>query len=970
MKNVTYIILGSIFLNSIGWSGPARSATIEYCPPYGTLEQPAVDLGKGFMPFRLQVLDLPDGRKNVRVTGETVRVDRANLGALIKAAGRYDPRISDFTIDARVIEMDGALSFDNAKVTLVADEVRFARAGTISLLLKPQSALTIIANIVRLPEGNYGHFDLRPIEVSGGLPSLPSTGALFSVIGRHLYIGQEEIDESAAAARLARRFTLGRLYDFQPLISVQLGTGGEEEWTRRTVTEAGWPTYSTAVWAAAFRLSPFDEGLKATLKEKFARYDPLFERLSPDGQVIYRLSALNAALVRGTDLDGNGAAWATSLPLSKLLERIESYSTDEGLGRRVLNEMIALLRSARDGTRINTVELQRATEAEIRTNILAFEAANIRLGEIETAFDSENRQIEGLKAAYKEREQRLKEHAEDLERSAQARSQIVSGLATAASVAATAYTGNPQTGAIAGGIVYAVGNAQSGRPVIDSLSAGVQFASAIQGPLSESSKAAAALKEGRSQYADFIKSFTISNITIAEYVDLPIPNPKPGEPTTRRVKRDEALKDMGKRGEALGKSLQGVLDVYNKFVPQRPEIPPALEDDATLKQHAGDMQKILERVKALLLELDTLQRSAQGQQDAIVAASERLAKLRAIDPANEEARRATANFAFEAAREELATFAVAMLDLRRLSLLEFSEPLPLDIGQLQRVLVHEETSPQWDPARDLDQRAVLSSYIALLEERRNAIQILAVRAQQSSRAQFESYVARRGTRPIVSYPEQQFTDSARSPADERRFIRELNDTLAMQYKLLSRGPLSTDKLTELRRLQTRRIEVPFNVEHMMRARYPVRLIKAAVIEVRRNGTMNGGDLSLTLEVERVGNYRRPSEQASNSSAKKDIGLACFSVDLRSKDSSQAQYYLPADFTIGDIDAHQTLPRASEVSFWYLSNRDAPPNEGRTMFISYPPAEARMYLQVRMDETAAWISVPAVTGVTVKAEVFE
>lgn len=953
----------------VGWAGPVVAQTLEYCPPYGLLERPAIDPGEGFLAFALRVEQV-GARKRVRVTGDRLQLNQSRLGSLIRAAARYDPSLADIVIDAREVEVEEGLSVHEGNITLMADRVTFGPGGVLTLLPNDQSSLSIIARSLSLPEGRFGHFDVRvPAAQPTGLTGLPGTQPVLTITGENLFIGDKLIESSAAVDRLKRRFTLHRLEDFGGRIGVQLGVGGRDAWLTVLEASSEWPPYTAAVWTSGFALNPFDEAANQSLKDSIERYRPVLARRPAKERTGYLVSTLLAAMQRGADLEGNGPAWATTLPLSRHLDEISSFSLDTGRGLATIDQLILLLEKARDQTQPDTSALVSATEDKLNAATVEYDQATIRLGEIENDLTQRVAALERLQRLYAEREDRLRRHAEDLKKSAELRSQIVSGLATAASIAATAYTGNPQTGAVAGGIVLAVGNMQGGKPAIQSLSDGYRFSVAIKDQLQGASAAISSLREARDQYKSFIRSAQLNNIIIEEQIEVPVKDPKPNEPATRTVKREEALADIGKRGEKLSAALQGIFDVYTKFKPEPAPIPPVLEEDGNLKEQAKGIAAALADSKAITLELDALQRRSQSLQTTMAGAAERLAQLNTVDVTNEEGRRALVDFSMHAIRDEMNSFVRAALDVRRLSLVEYAEPLPIDQKQLLRLAVSEQTSQSWDPASAKDQRELLTKYIEHIKERRNAIKLTAIRTTQAADTQFHSYIGRRGTGPIVSYPEQQITSSSRSPAAERLFIKQVNEAVRDQYRLIRRR--TPEARSQLVALQNRRIAVPFKLENALPVRFPVRLLDASVTEVRRRGTVGGGDMVFSVDVERVGNFRTRGrfDRRTASLNTQANAESCFSVDLRSKESTPEQYFKTADFVIGDIDAGRTQPPRQDVSFWYLNSSDVP-DPNRTMFITYPPAAARMYVRVRLDPDAVWRDAPSVEALTLKLRVFE
>ena len=968
-----------VMTSSAAWAG------VEFCRPFGRLDQTGIDLTKPFLPYDLAV-EASGARRAVKIVGDTVILDRNTVGSLIKSPSAADGSISDLSIDAREIIVADSISFKDATVHLSAEKVTFTSDGTLSLLPGAGSRVTISARILSLPSAKSHVFDVRPRAVSADSPDdFHDLSDLLDVTAGALLIGGAPVAEPDAAETLASQFTLAPLFDFRNKIVAAVGGEAEAKWAANTKVNSPWPNYSIRVWQSALVAAPFSDVTRTQLGRLASEYSPLFEQIA-NAETRYDLGEIKAALSRGTDLQGNGPAWATTKTLANVVGAINGYrygrtgapsSSVGSLG--TLDDLINLVEQVGNEAPPDTTNIINDLNSKLQTSALDYQNTTQTLAQLQTDIARDTGLLGDLQKNYDVRQAVLKAHADDIQRGKQDRAQLISGLATATSIAATAVTANPTAGAAAGGIVYAVGQSAEGQTAFNSLSAGVQFAQSVRGPLTDASNALTALGASRTQYASFIQSATLSNVTIAQYIDVPVQDPQPGQPKTRRVTRDEALGQLGKQAGALGTSVQGILDVYDKFTPKPSPLPPGLEEDDSLKAIAGDLQTTLADIKLKVASLDATQRQAAAEEAQLVGGAEELAKVAAVDVTNEEGRRNALLLAVSSIRDEFATFSTAINDARRLSVVEYWTPMPLDPALVQRALVSE-TDANWDPAKVLSSRDVAAAYVKMLKARRRDIAALATRVAQIAQTQFENYVGARGTGPVITRPEEQFTDGFLSPAPRKNFIRLVNQIATSELRALR-----AHDMKEFDRLALQRVEVPFDLVYRAGAPYPRRLIQAAITEASHSGQLAAGDVTFTLEVERVGNLRQYLKVFSDS----DLGLGlpdihgaggkivnadaesgnCVSVDLRRKDSDPAQYYQSADFTIGAIDQHLTFTPTATESFWYLSPNE-PASMGRTMQVSFPPAEARTYVRIRLDRNAAWQAAPRFSSMTVKLEVFQ
>lgn len=951
-----------------GYSPVSHSASIvEYCPPYSGVAQLEVDVKQPFLQYSLSVVDQADGRHVVTIVADDIRVDVKTLGALIRNASSFDPAVAKIVLQARRIRVAEHLALVNASIVLDAQEVVFEDGAAITLLPDANSRLTIFARRIELASSGFRHFDVRArVQTNGSRDTFADIATLLEVRAESLTTGNQPISEANANSELARRFTRYPISDFTPKLITKLGPSGLADWIDHTRQFSEWPKYSVAVLRSAFKVAPFSPKVRKDIVALLDEQIPVLEKVAHSEDLFDARSIRDAARA-GTDLLGNGPAFAPNRPLGQLLKDVADYEVS-GKKLAALDFYIDALAEASNGTPIPQGALDRQVGSlndQIRQTTIAYQNTNNDLVNLQAEIKAITDLIDTQRAAYAAREKRLKEHAEELQKGKQERAQIISGLSTAAAIATTAYTGNPQTGAAVGGVIYAVGNSTEGKPAFESLSAGYQFASAIQKPLESVNGALGDLKSSRETYGNFIDSFSLTNITIKQEIDVPNPSAQPGQPQTTKLKRDDALRKLGDQATKLNAGLDDLLAVYKKFTPAPSPISSELEEDDSLKQLASNLSASLDDAKLLAIKLDAVQRTLQEQMVLLASSSERAAKLASIPAANEARRKMLGTLALEGARDELADFVSLLDSLRRVSIVEFRAPLPVAPGQIQNAYIMERVGQGFDPTAVLDAQSVGQHYIDLLKARKLHVTLLAGAVGRASKKQLSDYVESQGRTPYISYPTEDFVNAPGSSARTRRFFQQLNQLLAEQFSAL-KDP------ARLGVLQARQLELPFDLRRKIDQRNPARLLQVALTGIEYSGTMSGGDLVFRVEVERVGNLRKASRADGLQAVTAITGdtMECFSVDLRPKTTPFDAYFLPSEFTVEQIRRGGGYTKTKAQSFWYLTPSDPSPSTGRTMMVTYPPAEARMYVKVRMDPDVNWAGPPVISRLKFTAEIFQ
>lgn len=960
------------------WSYASFSKDIvEYCKPYTAVSQISVNLKKPFIQYQLSVEDLPTGKKAVVITGDQLIINRENMGVIVRAAASVDNSIESIKFDARIVRFVDTVPIANGSLTVLADEIEFADGSSIAMLPNATTKLTFAARKITLSQTGFKHFDVRARQ-GKKRDDFSDIASIMTLSADQLFAGTNLISDAEVKLHLAKRFTRYPVTDFSSKIDSAVSQSGHLRWVAlERSSSVQWPRYTIAVLKSAFKVSPFDDCTRDDIRSQLSALRPTMLEVAEAGTIFDAQIIVDSA-DRGIDLDGNGPAFATVFPLGTLLAKVKEYEPN-GAGLAALDFYSSALAASAASTPVEE-STQNALVAQLNEKIrdasIQYSNTDNELTAVQTNISASLSNLTIQEGAYKVREARLKEHAEDLKRSKQDKAQLISALSTAAAIATTAYTGSPQTGSAVGGIVYAVGDSEAGKKPFESLSAGIQFANAIKGPLSSVSKTISEIQASRETYSKFIDSFTLSNITIKKQVTVPVTNPGPGGTAVKTVSYDEALRDLAAKGQAMKDGIDGLEKVYKDFTARPSEVSPEVEEDDSLRTLAKNIADTLEGIKLLTLKLDALQRTMQEQSAALVSNAEQLSKITTVPIQNEARRRFYEQLAIEGTREELAKFAGLIEQIRRVSIVEFWRPLPIGTDQLQNLFVSQETDSGFDENFVLASKSVATKYLDLVNSRKQQVQFLARFVGGASEKQFNSYVQERGAGPNIELATEEISGSAGAPQNARRFITQLNQLISEQYHA-RKDP------QQLQRLYDRQLELPLDVREKLDPHFPIRLLQVVITDIRPKYNLGGSDLTFRVEVDRVGNLRKSTNKSASGNNNVTLAtrtcatpqvveppLDCFSVDLRAKTTPAESQRLPFEYTIGTIVSGHAYIRTRAQSFWYLRPGDSAPSTGRTMMVTYPPAEARMFLKVRLDPRTSWESIPVFNRLTVSAEVFQ
>jgi hypothetical protein len=971
-------LLAASVLLSILLSVDSRAATtVEFCKPYTALSQLPVDLKQPYIQYTLGVTDLAGGKKAISITGDEIHVTRESLGVLVRAAAAVDRSIDSIRLDARVVKFSGQVPLSGGRIDVFAKDIEFEDGSSITLLPASNSRITLAAQNISLSDTGFHHFDVRARELTGPRDTFSDIDTILDVKASHLYVGGSEIAHANASGVLAQRFSTYPIDDFTAKITADVGDPVSAGWVdAERQAKVEWPRYSVAVLRSVFRISPFDDCAREDIKDAATNNLPTLKLLA-NGEAVFEAQTIIDAVDRGVDLNGNGPAYVSSRPLADVLLGIRSFEPG-GSEQKTLKFYIDSLNDSISNTPISedaqNAEVAKLAET-IRQEKIDYANTNNELIELQSEIFNTTQLLTTQQNQYHDRETSLKNSAAELKKGNADRAELLAGLSTAAAIASTAYTGSPQTGSVVGGVILAVGEAGQGRPVFSSLSAGYQFSVAIKGPLTSIQKTITDLYNSRGNYGMFIDSLSVQNITIKNSITVPVTNPAPGQPATKTITRDEALADLAAKGEALKTGIQGIEGVYNNFKESASPVSDDIEDDGSLENLAEHLTTTLESAKNQAIKLDAVQRQVQQQSVLLVQSAEQLARVTNLPIIDEANRRTFQQLSIDGFRDEVSKFAELTDEIRRVSLVEYRAQLPVDVAQIESVLVSEQLDQGFDQKASLNSADIATKYLNALKAQKDLISLLASALDKASDRQFYAYVKMRGSAPVQVIATEQINTSQHAPQDKKEFIARLNKLVQEEFNARSNLPKLDD-------LYKQRIAIPFDLVGKLDQRFPTRLLQAVVVGVLPKFNLKGSDLAFRIEVERVGNLRKSSGPIPNGPARTNLSqkvcakknlpqpsLDCFSVDLREKDTPEEFQNSPFDYSIGTVlGGHAFVPTPIE-SYWYLHPGDTAPGT-RTTTLTYAPAEARMYLGVRLDPRAAWVTAPKFTEMTVTVEAFQ
>jgi hypothetical protein len=931
---------------------------MEYCTPYSLLNQKEEGPSQILFPYDLRVNDVK-GRKEIVVTAPTLRVTGEQLGTLLRAPGLADSSIAKIRLDAREIVIAEGIALEAGQLELVADRIIFLEGGTLSIRPDSDSYVAISARIVSFPAIVFRHFDVRQRVPAPGKPEEEDTfsdiKSLLTLKAETLAFGNQATDSLTAPGSLQKRFSLDGLVDFKSKIMVETGAKGAESVALENIN-ARWPEIVLSSWLETFNTAPFSISLRRDV-ERLVRDDSQYVATFLKPSSAFLLKALRNAIARGTDLNGNGPAFAPASTLAIYREELEKYyKSDSKAPQLQLPDLLTALKNLADDmaklpeTQLN--EVAKKLDSLTRT-INSDDNELVRLGASIEGLGQRSLQIQ---VEYEQRVVVLKQNAAAKKASTRNRAEIVSLLSTATALGTTAYTGNPQAGAAAGGVVNAIGNSGNGRTALESINQGYKFAKRIQGSLGETKGALEGLTKARDKYKVFVRpGSTFANATIEESAVI----------DGKTVLKEEAIKNFGDSLAGFANTVGGLVDVYKEFKDPSDETGSAeFEEDDDLRKVGAELAYVLGEVKTGARNMEVVQRRLVDQQTQFLQLAEQISAYKKIDVNNTGDQRRLGELIVASIKDEMSRFVKIARNLMSLHQLEFGIPLAVDPkALLSLTLAQTFKKDLFDAGTAYSDRDALHQLHKVGLARNEELKALAGRMVEQSVSQVKTYIQVRGQPPVDYSPAEDIRDSENSPLAERLFLRSVNASLDEQFKIVRSSISLDEKKKKLKEITARRHPIPFNIkDRVALSSFPQRLVQAKVssVEVKQE-TIGGTGLDFFIDVERAGNLRTVRSEGGT---REEV---CAFVDLRDKSTPHDAFFRVSSSTLDDIKSGRSFV-FNPPSLSHLTN-DTPPPYGSILF-NYQPAEARKYLRVVLDPDAAWRGAPTISLLTIKYQIFQ
>ena len=857
--------------------------------------------------FDVQVRLAPGG-KIIRITGDTVIVDKNNLGSLLSAPSTPKTGVQSLIIDARVIRLRGSIALQGGSVELLGEQINFERGAFITLLGSDDKAprsLRMVAERVRFE----------------GAPKRPFDAGILAHPDIKIRAAIKELQGGVSTADFWTRFTdsIDTPIPFGDA-DVIIGAGADLAITQAFTQEMEWPLYFAAKLRKHFGRAPFSEDVRKDVGERAAGY---LDRIGAwrDPQPYATLSSILGAIRNDADLHGHGVAFTPKQDLNSQKADIEEALTEEPFTR--LAQLIVATtqnRASVDGeikrTRDELSELadeERRLSRQVDDNSRGLDLARQHSTRIDTKIEE---QIEELKKALA-REQEGQEDAESVKQWAAVGASAVviaasAGAATPA-VAAAAATGIGVTGEL----IYRHNTGASVN---------------IPELLRLGSEAYAAADNFQKSWSNLKRTKDLAAQVFDGQTVLEGPPPPAGEVDTRKpLTKTEVTKRL-LRSAADAAEMAKAIGGQKVAVPQKLSLSEMEDSDPTMRALLADRAATMHKIGLLGAAIDAGMRELEGQMARRVELKAIDDRLRAAAPVNDQ----------ENARWNANAYLLWEIDVQRMS----------DMVQTYRKSLYFETGKVLSGvANVLDYPNQLQSKIALgildpLAGADPAVGQVEVQARLTQESRqflasiletktavgdaFKDYLKSRAQAGVVRRSK---VFAINSPSVvEREFVEALNGQIRQQ---IVAGAGVGDLLPAY---------IPYELPTSLEP-FPERLIQSAVVRATfnvANNKIGPNAIEFLIIHPQYGQMRRED--------------TCHIVDFRSQPTDWRYFKTTLEMVTPDW----LLREPTKVD---ISTRDS----GR--FYTYLPARAPYFLVVN-SLSRNWVSIPSLRSIEIGFEVMQ
>ncbi|TBN37236.1 hypothetical protein EYE42_14495 [Paracoccus subflavus] len=713
--------------------------------------------------FDLQIRQEADGY-HLRITGDNVILSEATASSLIADSANAKTGLKSLTIDARRLRLESPLSFVDANIRIIGDEIVVAGDAQINLLPsgsgQPRS-LSIVANTLKFENSRRRPFDLQFTQGSGAIVEFVLLTALSN---------STPIDSADA---IWRRFTDSVEIETAPSgFSSTIGEGATETVAQTFNQEMEWPLFYASKVKRTFSRAPFlrdEDGIKhSELVEIIDAYvDSLAEWRDP--YPLLTVQTVLSAIDNDVDFQGRSSSFVPKQDAWSQATNIEELANKEVFDR-LINIIVATASKKDQAEKAVTALRQQLTLArdEQRQIERRMADANIRLQVLAQS-------IQRLDTLIGQRTETLAEMSRrEFERLKDAQSvQQWTTVAAAAVVVAASF--GAATPAVAG--AAAAGLSLTGDQIYRH-NVGEPFR--LPDLLATGAKTYQAIGAFQSSWQSFLAAQDVAKQVVYDgQTVLEGDPPKEGEPDNRKpISKFTATKNL----VASLADLVGKADGLSSGQPPGPT-PISLTDreneDEVMKGYLAERASANGEINSLSAQLQSDVRLLEGLEATIADISINISELLQVDPINDQQNARWNSNAYEVWQLEVRSIAERVELLKKSVLFETGRPLtgPLDVLEYPNELIANIDAGIFDPTAGIgkDYSAELRGRLELERDKfLSSVQTVV----RSARRELQDYL---DTRTEADTYRRTFTLSLDSiDPIERAFMETLNGQIAQQ----------------------------------------------------------------------------------------------------------------------------------------------------------------------------------------------
>lgn len=355
--------------------------------------------------FDLQVRREADGFY-LRVTGDNILLSEETASSLVADPAFAKTGLKSIVIDGRNITLASPLSFLDANIRIIGENVLITGDAQINLFSSapgPTRSLSIVADRLDFSDSRR-----RPLNLHYGV----SPGASVAMYIKQAFFNGSEINTEDS---FWRRFVGSVEMDDPPSeVEILLGSAAEDEVMRVFSEEMEWPLYFAAKLKQTFTLAPFNTASNEKILELIDQYRPVVEAWG-EPYPLLTIEVIASAIENNVDFLGRNSAFTPKQDAWNQISSIKSLSESDSFDRLIriivataskkdeAEEAVVALRNEVAEAREEQNQIRgRIDSAVLRLNVLASEnqALDVLIAQrVETLAEMSRREFERLKDA-------------------------------------------------------------------------------------------------------------------------------------------------------------------------------------------------------------------------------------------------------------------------------------------------------------------------------------------------------------------------------------------------------------------------------------------------------------------------------------------------------------------------------------------------------------------------------------------